>query len=124
MSKKQLCVYCGKGKVKLEWRISPLANKGIRSQRSGFCTLRVCTTERGGQNETIKKHMREFFPKKLYPFTFNYGNTNNTELNDLRTLFIGEILKFLFKEFQFIMSLKICWNKVYLVCHAPIPMTS
>ena len=52
------------------------------------------------------------------------GRINNTDLNDLKKLFVRENLKFLLKEFQFVMSLKILRSMAYTICHAPIPMTS
>ena len=38
--------------------------------------------------------------------------------------FVGENLKFLLKEFQFVMSLKILRSMAYTVCHAPLPIMS
>ena len=60
----------------------------------------------------------------IFPPFLSCGTLFNSELNDMRKLFVLEILKFLLKEFQFVMSLKSWWSMAYTVCHAPISMTS
>ena len=48
----------------------------------------------------------------------------NSEINSLKKIFVLETLKFLSKEFQFVMSLKIWRSMTYTVCQAPISVTS
>ena len=58
------------------------------------------------------------------PYNNPLSVVSNTELNDWRKIFVLENLKFMLKEFQFVVSLKIWWSMAYNVCHAPIPVTS
>ena len=57
----------------------------------------------------------------VYKITFT---VLNKKLNELKKIFVRTKLKFVLKEFQFVVALKVLRRMSYTVCHAPILMTS
>ena len=56
-----------------------------------------------------------------YSILCDLGDNTVITLNDLRKIIcLRKYLKFLLKEFQFVMSLKILLSMAYTACHAPI----